>query len=450
MLLLHRFSWKNKHMILKENFMHDISKVWFFVILVFLCCGCRTDGVYKGNIVEIHGAKGQWGLIVNDQPFLLKGVGVGYFSGKQVSADYLKLAKDLGANTVRTWGSNHGTEKYLNKAQEYGLYVNAGIWLNPVYDNGKGSYQTDEKYKDALAEEILAYIYKNRNHPSVLFWNIGNETIYWTKSEEERIAFAEFLEYIIQEVHRMDPHHPVIYTTAYTTAVPYIKKYVPSLDILGVNIYGGFDKMHREVVEELDIPYIVTEYGTLGAWDSTKDMNGVSVESNDEVKASYYKKYAYKIKDFYGHCLGGFSFYLGDTTQNSSTWWNLTHGPYLKYSYLVIQEIYTGKKMVRKPPIIKDVAFSKRKDLSIGEEFFVEVKMRSENEQLTYEYFATTASEVIYLEEYPNYRVPIAVKKEGATAWLRTPNESGVYRIYAVVKDGSGFASVFNKSISVK
>lgn len=430
--------------------MKHILKISLFFSAVFFFFGCQTDNsLQKGNVVQINGAKGRWDLLINGEPFRLKGVGAGRVHGKYKKADYLKLAKDLGANAVRTWGIDHGTQEYLDKAHEYSLYVNAGIWMNPVYDDGKGSYQDNEKYKNALAKEILTYVYKNKNHPAVLSWNIGNEVLFWTKSEEERIAFCRFLEEIIQEVHRIDPHHPVIYTSALTTAVSYIKKYIPSLDILGVNAYGGFDQAHQEIVENLDIPYIVTEYGTLGSWDSVKDMNGIFIESNDEVKAHYYKKFAHKIKSFYGYCLGGFAFYLGDTTQSSSTWWNLTYGTYPKYSYLVIQEMYTGIKMKLKPPVIKDVVFSKRKELDPGEGFSVEVKLRSERDHLTYEYFATTAYETIYLEEYPNREISIYVEGEGPEVKLRAPSQPGIYRVYAVVKDEAGRASIFNKSISV-
>ncbi len=101
----------------------------FLVIFIMgaLVCGCRPDqSSYRGNMVEISGSKGQWELVVNGKPFRLKGAGVSRISGKFEKADFLKLAKELGANTVRTWGIDQGTLEYLNKAQEYGLYVNAG------------------------------------------------------------------------------------------------------------------------------------------------------------------------------------------------------------------------------------------------------------------------------------------------------------------------------------
>jgi hypothetical protein len=420
-----------------------------FIALSF--AGCRMDKIEsKGNVVTVNGSKGRWELVVNGEPFRLKGVGVARLQGLYEKADYLKLAKEMGANTVRTWGVDQGTQEYLDKAHEYGLYVAAGIWMNPVYADGKGSYVDDDAYKKKLKEQILEYVWRNKDHPAILFWNIGNEVIFWTASEAERVAFCQFLEEVIQDVHRLDPDHPVIYASSFTTAVPYIKKYIPSLDILGVNAYGGFDRVQMEVLENLDIPYVVTEFGTLGNWDKSRDLNGISLESTDDMKAHYYKVYANKIKNFYGYCLGGFAFQLGDTTQTSSSWWNMTHGKYPKAAYFVMKAFYQDQEVQYQPPVIKDIAFSKRKDLFPEENFDVTVQVRPYDGSLRYEYFATTARDIDFLEEYPNRKIPIRVEGSGERVRIYAPAEPGLYRIYAaVIDDAVGAASVFNKSISV-
>lgn len=427
---------------------------YFHLLFISMCmAGCASTGMVgnkpiKGNVVEIRGTKGQWDLLVNHRPFRLKGVGVGLMEGRYEKADYLKLAKDLGANTVRTWGDEQGTREYLDRAAEYGLYVNAGIWLNPAAD-GETSY-LDQGQKARLMRRVISYVKEFKNHPAIIFWNIGNEVIFWMKDEAERGAFCKFLEEVINEVHRIDPQHPVIYTSAFTTAVPYIKKYVPSLDIFGVNAYGGFEFVHNEIISRLDIPYLVTEFGPLGEWDRPKDMNGSSLEMTDDQKAHYYNKYAHKIRDAYGYCLGGFAFFLGDTTQVSYTWWNLTYGEDLKYAYMTVKKFYTGKEPERWPPVIKDIHFSKRKDLKPGEKFDVHVDVVSENGPVAFKYFATTGAETTYWDGYPNHDIPIEITGEGESVTIQAPFQPGLYRVYAVVRDGFNQASVFNKSISVK
>ena len=78
----------------------------------------------------VHGVGG-YKLVVNGQPFYVQGAGVGEMSGKK-GENYLVLAKELGANAVRTWGTDQGTKKYLDEANRLGLYVDAGIWINFV------------------------------------------------------------------------------------------------------------------------------------------------------------------------------------------------------------------------------------------------------------------------------------------------------------------------------
>ena len=223
---------------------------------------CDAASVEKGNVVKVIGSKGNWQLTVNGEVFRIKGAGVGRAVGKDGS-DFLKMARDMGANTVRTWGVNQGNQQYLDTAQKYGLKVDAGIWLNAIPTGSKQSY-LDKRFLAKTRKEILKYVSKYKDHSAIIFWNIGNEVIFFTKSEEERVAFCQFLESVIQEVHMIDSNHPVIYTSAATNDTGYIKKYVPSVDLIGINTYGGIEKIHQDLTAMFDIPYLVTEFGSLG------------------------------------------------------------------------------------------------------------------------------------------------------------------------------------------
>lgn len=416
----------------------------------FLClsiCNAQAAEPRQGNIVKVIGSKGHWQLTVNGEVFDIKGVGLGRAVGHD-GVDYLAMARDLGANVVRTWGVNQGDRRYLDTAHRYGLYVQAGIWLNPVRENSKHSY-LDKGYQKKVRGEVLRYIRRYKDHPAVIIWNIGNEVVFWTKKEEERVAFCQFLESVIQEVHKIDPDHPVVYTSASVNDVPYLKKYVPSLDIVGINTYGGVDHIHKELTATFNIPYVITEFGSLGEWDRGKDANGVSFELNDESKTSYYKQLAHQIKQLYGHCLGGFVFFLGDTTQVSLTWWNINQGKLKKYTYWMMEDFYKGRTFRRPPFVVKNIRISRSK-LKPGEEFEVTTELKKvldTDEKISYAYLASTASEEVLLE-YPNGPVSLVVRGEGPVVTIRAPKKPGTYRIYAVASQGE-YASVFNKSIKV-
>jgi hypothetical protein len=423
-----------------------------FVIVVFLAVSFWVNAgeaaeVKTGNIVKVTGIKGQWQLSVNGEVFPIKGVGVGRAAGRD-GTDFLFMAKDMGANTVRTWGVNQGDRRYLDTAEKYGLKVDAGIWLNPVTDYSKHSY-LDKRFLNKTRQDILRYIRKYKNHPAVLLWNIGNEVVFFTKSEQERVAFCQFLESVIQDVHKLDPNHPVIYTSSAMNDVAYLKNYVPSLDIVGINTYGGIEKIHQDLTAMFDIPYLITEFGSLGEWDRDKDNHGVSFELNDDSKMSYYKQLAYKIKGYSGYCLGGFVFLLGDTTQVSLTWWNINQGHLKKYPYLVMEDFYKNKEFRRAPFIVKDIHLS-RNNLKPLEEFDVTVDVKNvvdKEQAIEYSYLASTVSEAVLIE-YPNKRIPIGIQGQGSHVRIKAPRQPGTYRIYAVASNGE-FASTFNRSIKV-
>ncbi len=422
-------------------------------VLFFLCviCGCSTFSSHKGspNQVSIEGTKGAWFLALNGRRFDIKGVGVGRRQSREGSVDFLKMAADLGANTVRTWGVNQGDRTYLDQAHRYGLYVDAGVWLNPSRKGYDVSYR-NKNYCAKVRKQTLRYVKRFKDHPAVLLWNIGNETIYWTESEQERIAFARFLETLIRDIHAVDPDHPVIYTTSFTTALPYIKKYVPSLDILGVNVYGGIKFAHEKIIDALDIPYLVTEYGPPGNWDQPKDRFGKPVELTDESQVYFYKRHTREIEALNGYCLGAFVFHLGDTTQVSATWWNINYKQYLKPSFWAMKEMYTGAKSEHPLPLVRSLTISKTAGLKPKEKFSIAPKLaKAYDGKLSFKYFYSTASEDVGLVEFPNNEWPIEVEGEGAEVTARAPGRAGLYRIYVLAYDDYGNGSTLSRVIEV-
>lgn len=400
--------------------------------------------------VRIAGEKGSWSLLVNEKPFYIKGVGCGLANGEK-GEDYLKLAKELGANCVRTWGIDQGNKEYLDRAAQYGLMVDAGIWLNWA-DPEKGfSYIGDTSYKKKIREEALSYVKEFKSHPALLMWNVGNEAIFFTKSEEEKIALCGFLESLIQEIHQIDPKHPIIYASAGFLDLPYLKELVSSLDIIGINAYGSIRAFHsRWEFLGFDKPYVFTEYGPYLPFQRPQDLNGSSEELGDYQKAILYKDYTNQILSFKNYNLGGFVFHLGETTQESMTWWNINERNLKRQSFWVINEIYTGKSAPYFAPKIKKLTLSKYKDLNPGELIEVAVEMGEVNKDgYTYEYLLSTAEEGV-LQYYVNQYIATAVIGKGDKVKVRSPQKKGVYRLYCFVKDKHNNVSSLNKSISVK
>jgi hypothetical protein len=419
--------------------------------MLFACAHiCPAQDEHKGSVVKVTGQKGSWALEVSGKPFYIKGVGVGNMKGKN-GEDYLKMAQELGANAVRTWGVDQGTQEYFDTAHKYGLMVDAGIWMNFANRDAKFTYIGDNDYKKNKRKEIEDYVNKFKSHPALLMWNVGNEAIFFTKDEQERVELSKFLEQMVKLVHQLDPDHPVIYTSADTTALPYIANYVPSLDIFGMNIYGSVRISHGKWDKSaLNIPYCVTEYGPHGPWDVKKDQNGASQDEPDQGKAAIYRNMTNDIIGFKGYNLGGFVFHLGETTQESLTWWNINYKLFGRSAFWEVYKIYTGSKPSNLPPRITALKLSKTKGIAPGGAVDI-IAEASDNDSnpLDYQFLVSTAQEGI-LEYYVNKEVPVKFNCEGTSFRMTAPEKKGVYRLYLIVNDGYGNVAVANRSFKVE
>ena len=396
------------------------------------------------SVCKITGQKGNWGLEVDGKPFALKGAGCADITGLE-GADYFKLALEMGVNTIRTWGIDQGTETYLNTAEKYGLKVDAGIWMphcNFMREKKVFSYLGNSvtypgaPSLEALEEEALAYVAKYKDHPAILMWNVGNETLFFTNEDEERVAFCKYLEKIVQKIKVLDPDHPVLYTLAGTSMLPYLAKYVPSLDIIGINTYGGVDTIPLEMAEQgLNKPFLITEAGPRLPLDRPKDEFGRSVDEADYEKAFHYQYLLEEIEKVKGSCLGGFVFYLGETTQESLTWWNITYGPYLRESYHTIAAYYTGKTLANKPPLCTDLTLDKTL-VAPGEKMTATIKAWDrEKDDLQYKIKVGTSKENLLIHRV-NEEIPIKVLNAGPVTEFQAPAIPGIYKLHAFVLDG--------------
>ena len=123
------------------------------------------------SVVRVTGSQGNWQLQVNGAPYEVRGLTYGPPQG---AADgYLRDLKNMGVNTIRTWGVDDAqTPVLLNRAAQQGIKVVVGHWLNQGAD-----YVNDTAYKTAVRNEIVARVNTLKNHQGVLMWDVGNEVI---------------------------------------------------------------------------------------------------------------------------------------------------------------------------------------------------------------------------------------------------------------------------------
>jgi len=143
-------------------------------------------------------------LIVNGQSILIKGVNRHDFdpkTGHTMSAERLLedvlLMKRNNINAVRT-AHYPDDERFYDLCDQYGIYVmdEANIETHGLRDVLRG----DMRWMAAMQSRVERMIARDRNHPSIIFWSLGNES-----SSDEKFAR------LTEIVHELDPSRPVHY-----------------------------------------------------------------------------------------------------------------------------------------------------------------------------------------------------------------------------------------------
>ncbi len=119
----------------------------------------------------------EFGLRLNGEKILLKGIANHHTLGALGAAAYpkamekrLKLLKDFGFNHVRT-SHNPYSESFLDLCDELGIIV-----VDELYDKWLTQYAGGRKeWTDQWQKDLPEWIRRDRNHPSVVMWSLGNE-----------------------------------------------------------------------------------------------------------------------------------------------------------------------------------------------------------------------------------------------------------------------------------
>eukprot|EP00933_Yihiella_yeosuensis_P055621 TRINITY_DN5446_c0_g3_i1.p1 TRINITY_DN5446_c0_g3~~TRINITY_DN5446_c0_g3_i1.p1 ORF type:complete len:1148 (+),score=179.25 TRINITY_DN5446_c0_g3_i1:19-3462(+) len=280
-------------------------------------------------------------------------------AGSGIHAD---KAKEAGADAIRTW-SVEQTAGAMERGNPVHLKVAAGIYLTTFPDKYEGEFcKLDNAWWKQELDKILMNVTRDRNNPALLWWQVGNELelhISWAEGSD---CLYRRLEWVASHVKRFDPNHPVGTAIAGFSKpkVQRINMLCPSLDFIGLNVYGG-DAYHIE--QKLASagwrrPYAVTEYGAAGAWMVPLTPWGSPVEPTSSQKAGEFRRIHKHCLSQDG-CLGTFAFIWGWKWEYTPTWFSTINdwraaGNDEPSSDIVdaMQEVWTGKlPKIRAPKI---------------------------------------------------------------------------------------------------
>ena len=396
---------------------------------------------------------GKWTFMIDGEVFDVKGATFGYGNDVANYDKYCKELKFLGVNSIRTWGTDKNTIKLLDAAHANGIKVMLGIWMRHGRPGSEADdrfdYLTDSIGKEAMYESALEIVKTYKDHPALLTWGVGNEVYLNMATNEEKLAYSRLLEQICSDIKLLDPNHPITSVEAWTFGVDWWMKYVPSIDIYGINTYRqGADILPQELAEKgVKKPYIITEFGVRGEWEMKEDKNGVKVEPNDEEKyQAIVKGYNEWIKPK-PNCLGVYVFHYSNGNEHLASWFATHFNGMTRPQYWAIREAYTGNKPENNVPVISTFQLIEKPSKSGS---WIPVTLNAtdiENEALNVRFFYNQRTgsrkrrdQLVALEHRGNLTDGFEIKM---------PQENGGIKVYAMVNDTYQNLGIATTSITV-
>ncbi len=140
----------------------------------------------------------------------------------------LEILKQMGDNALRT-SHNPPAKEFLDLADEMGFVVMDEAfdeWKRPKTKFGYGRFFDDWSQRD-----LEAMIQRDRNHPSIIMWSIGNEI-----PEQSSKAGGEMAKRLSDIAHAADPSRPTV--SACNNPNDAVRTgFADALDVMGINYH---------------------------------------------------------------------------------------------------------------------------------------------------------------------------------------------------------------------
>jgi beta-galactosidase len=176
------------------------------------------------------------GVFVNGEHILLNGVcdhhdlgALGAVFNTRAARRQLEMLQEMGCNAIRT-SHNPPAPELLELADKMGFIVMDEAF--DVWVRQKTPLDFHLIFPDWHEQDLRAQLRRDRNHPSVIMWSIGNEV-------GEQFTFANgavVAKELCDIVHEEDPTRPT--TTAMNWAQP-TNPFTATVDIIGLNYQGA-------------------------------------------------------------------------------------------------------------------------------------------------------------------------------------------------------------------
>jgi hypothetical protein len=383
--------------------------------------------------VEVKKEADKWQMYRGGQPYFVKG------GGGHV---YLDKLLEIGGNSIRTWGAENAQE-ILDEAESKGITVMLGLWVQ----HERHGFDYDNKL--AVRKQLEGFrkvVERFKDHPALLMWGVGNEV----DLNYSNTNVWDAVQDIAKMIHEIDPNHPTSTVTAGLDAkeVELILEKAPDIDIYCVNTYGDIGKVKGNINKfGWNGPYMITEWGVNGHWESPNTEFGIPIEQTSKEKAaSFTTRYTEHIAGDPEFCIGSYAFLWGQKQETTSTWYGLfTKDGESSEAVDAISRCW-GNEPSNSAPTLESITLDGKKaseNIYLTAQDVVSAQVAvtdKDGDRLSIRWAvrpeSTDKKSGGDAEGQPSM-VNCGLKKSGKTgAKFRVPKREGPYRLYVFVYDG--------------
>ena len=169
--------------------------------------GATIDSKSVKHGIRTFSFDAEHGFVLNGKPLLINGACVHHDDGVLGAMAFdaaeirkVRLMKEAGFNLIRT-SHNPTTRAFLDACDSLGMLV-----IDEAFDGWRASktpYDYSTVIDSCYHEDIQSMVLRDRNHPSIICWSIGNEVI--ERKEIRVITTARQLKSAILEVDKTRP-----------------------------------------------------------------------------------------------------------------------------------------------------------------------------------------------------------------------------------------------------
>lgn len=228
---------------IEQPLLWDIDSPYRYTVETILKKGSKTIDTYRTpfGIRSIRFDKDQ-GFFLNGRHLKLQGMclhqDAGCLGVAVPDRSYerrLTILKEFGTNAIRC-SHNPPSPEFLNYCDSLGFLV-----IDEAFDKWRSGYYK-EFFDTDWQRDIHDMIVRDRNHPSIILWSIGNELQEASDKGETGVERAGMLQ---DYVHQLEPSRPVILSVQQG----FEDKFASVTDVIGYNYME-----HRMILDKKKYP----------------------------------------------------------------------------------------------------------------------------------------------------------------------------------------------------